>query len=125
MFHVVCKQNAKGQSEKLLYLLKSFFSVYRVTDMKRRRQTKQDFIRFESHSAKDILRDAFTSGSQADGSIAVYFSQKVKPLSFKIPFKLALKYSPMWKIFFFFSACPVYLFFPLFEISNDLLPCCI
>lgn len=64
------------------------------------------------------------SGSQADGSIAVYFSQKVKPLSFKIPFKLALKYSPMWKIFFF-SACPVYLFFRLFEISNDLLPCCI
>lgn len=37
--------------------------------MKRRRQTKQDFIRFESHSAKDILRDAFMSGSQADGSI--------------------------------------------------------
>lgn len=70
--------------------------------MKRRRQTKQDFIRFESHPAKDILRDAFMSGSQADGSIAVYFSQKVKPLSFKIPFKLALKYSPMWKIFFFF-----------------------
>lgn len=44
--------------------------------MKRRRQTRQDFLRFESHSAKDILRDAFMSGSQADISIAVYFSQK-------------------------------------------------
>lgn len=76
--------------------------------MKRRRQTKQDFIRFESHSAKDILRDAFMSGSQADGSIAVNFSQKVKPLSFEIPPKLALKYSSMWKIFFL--SCMSYIF---------------